>query len=296
MTTSTGPLHREITECFANLPHQLQVAARFLLDRPRDVALLSMREQAKRAGVPPATMTRLAGRLGFSGYDEIRLLYAESLRRGTDGFSDRARDLADRYRRGGDVPVAVELFEIVAQQVEALSAGEILQTLSTAAKGIGTARRVFVLGQRSSYPVAYQFAYLCGLIGCDTRLVDGPGGIGVDVLESGDHTDVLLVVSIRPYARESLTIAQHAACRGIPIVTITDSLTSPFASIAAVSIIVGVESPSFFHTMAPAFAAAEATAALVAAQKADSARDALSKREQEFERLQLLLMQRGSHT
>ena len=71
-----GPLNASIVEAFDILPPQLQTAARYMLDRPDDVALLSMREQARRAGVPAATMTRLAKRLGLEGYDQVRELYA----------------------------------------------------------------------------------------------------------------------------------------------------------------------------------------------------------------------------
>ena len=49
-----------IVAAFDSIPRQMQVAARYVLDYPEDVALLTMREQAKRANVPPATMTRLA--------------------------------------------------------------------------------------------------------------------------------------------------------------------------------------------------------------------------------------------
>jgi DNA-binding MurR/RpiR family transcriptional regulator len=43
-----GPLNASIVEAFDLLPPQLQTAARYMLDRPDDVALLSMREQARR--------------------------------------------------------------------------------------------------------------------------------------------------------------------------------------------------------------------------------------------------------
>src|ERR1044072_5632193 len=100
-----GPLNASIVEAFDLLPPQLQTAARYMLDRPDDVAPLSMREQARRAGVPPAvpllasrgraagaggppaTMTRLAKRLGLDGYDSVRELYAGAVRAGTLGFA-----------------------------------------------------------------------------------------------------------------------------------------------------------------------------------------------------------------
>ena len=63
--TEAGPLSKDLMAQLHEMPAQLQTAARFLLGPSKDVALLSMREQAKRAGVPPATMTRLAQRTGF---------------------------------------------------------------------------------------------------------------------------------------------------------------------------------------------------------------------------------------
>jgi DNA-binding MurR/RpiR family transcriptional regulator len=51
-----GPLADRIVTAFVTMLGQLQVAARYVLTRPRDVAFLSMREQAQRAGVQPATI------------------------------------------------------------------------------------------------------------------------------------------------------------------------------------------------------------------------------------------------
>ena len=53
-----APLTAKIVAAFPDMPAQLRTAARYILDHPGDVALLSMREQARQAGVQPATMTR----------------------------------------------------------------------------------------------------------------------------------------------------------------------------------------------------------------------------------------------
>src|SRR5215471_1903938 len=162
-----GPLHDELVSVFETLAPQVQAAARYVLDYPRDVALLSMREQAKRAGVPPATMLRLAQKLGFGGYDAIRSLYAQVMRHRSDGFSDRASDLVERWKTGGEAALGVDLLDTVARQVDDLRRSDRLAEIAAAAKLVAGGRRIFVVGQRSSYPVAYQFAYVAGLIGCD---------------------------------------------------------------------------------------------------------------------------------
>src|SRR5438093_12339017 len=87
---------------FEGLSRQLQEAARWVIDHPDDVALLSTREQARRAGVTPATMTRLAQRLGLAGYDGIRALYAEAVRQRPEGYRGRAEELLARREPAGD--------------------------------------------------------------------------------------------------------------------------------------------------------------------------------------------------
>ncbi len=54
----------------------------------------------KRAEVPPATMTRLAQRLGFDGFEPLRKLYADAVRGRADTFKDRAEGLLARREHG----------------------------------------------------------------------------------------------------------------------------------------------------------------------------------------------------
>src|SRR5512139_1666444 len=87
---------------FDALSPQLKEAARWVIDNPDEVALLSTREQARRAGVTPATLTRLAQRLGMDGYEGVRRLYADAVRRRPDNYRGRAEELVARRSREGD--------------------------------------------------------------------------------------------------------------------------------------------------------------------------------------------------
>ena len=59
---------QRLEDAFPGLSPQLRQAARFVLDRPEDVALHSMRQLASRAGVHPSTMVRLARAPDYPGY------------------------------------------------------------------------------------------------------------------------------------------------------------------------------------------------------------------------------------
>src|SRR5919197_6096009 len=107
---SDAALRERITAEYDALPARLQAAARWVLQHPQDVALLSTREQARRAGVPPATMTRFAQRLGLAGHDAIRQVHAERVRRGA-GFSGKAEAMVARRRAKGEAALAQDMIE-----------------------------------------------------------------------------------------------------------------------------------------------------------------------------------------
>jgi DNA-binding MurR/RpiR family transcriptional regulator len=138
---------------------------------------------------------------------------------------------------------------------------------------------VFCFGLRSAFPAAYMLDYVCDLIGADSVLADGAGGRGIDALRRMGQGDVLFAVSVSPYTRLTLQAAAIARERGATLVALTDSTLSPLAVQADATLLVRTETPSFFHTMTPAFAAVECLAALMTARKGDAALDAIRRHE-----------------
>jgi DNA-binding MurR/RpiR family transcriptional regulator len=264
---------------FATLSPQLKEAARWVVDHPADVALLSTRQQARRAGVTPATLTRLGQRLGLAGYDEVRKLHGDAMRQRPDSYRGRAEELLARRESEGDAALIQDVFASLTAHLRELSAPDALGRFTAAADRIAGADRVFCLGLRSSFSVAYIFHYVRSLFGARSVLVDGAGGTGVDVLRTIGRADVVLAVSVKPYVRHTIEAARYARRRRARVVALTDSELSPLSALADEAILVRTETPSFFHSMTPAFAAVECLAALVAARRGPEALAALEASE-----------------
>jgi DNA-binding MurR/RpiR family transcriptional regulator len=267
---SQESLSNQIVETFAGMSPQLQTAARYVLDRPRDVALLSMREQAREAGVQPATMTRLAQRLGLPGYDAVREIYAEAIRSEDLGFAGKASMQVAHQKLKGERALAAEMIKSVSNQIAGIAEADALDRLVAASELLASARRVFCLGLRSSHPIAWHVHYVLSLLGDRTVLLDAMAGVGADPIRAATAEDVLLVAGVLPYTRATVDLTRYIASRGVPIVAITDSAVSPIAQVARHAILIATESPSFFHTMSPAFVVAEILAALVAGRREDA--------------------------
>lgn len=274
-----APLSQRIAAAYDRMPPQLKAAARYVLERPNDVALLSMREQARQAGVPPATMTRLAKRLGLDGYDAVRGLYAEAVRAGGLDFARRADAQVASQKRKGDRALAAEMAGTLSTQISRLAEPAALQRLTRAAARLAKARRIYCLGMRSCHPVAWQLHYVLSLVGERTVLLDAVAGVASDPIRAAGRKDVLFAVSVAPYARATIEIARYAKAQGVPIVAVTDDELSPLARVAADIIPVATESASFFHTMVPAFVVGEILAALIAGHGGADALAALKRTE-----------------
>ena len=266
-----GPLTERIIRSFDDMPAQLQAGARYVLDRPRDVALLSMREQARQAGVQPATMTRLAKRLGLSGYDDLREMYAAAVRNGELGFAGRANAQVSSQKLKGDKALAADMLKSIGNQIAQLATPGGLERLVNAAKALAAARRIYCLGLRSSHSIAWHLHYVLTLVGDRSVHIEGIGATGSDALARATARDVLLVASVMPYTRLTIELAEYAVAQGIDVVAITDSEVAPLAQIAQHVVIVPTESPSFFHAMSPAFAVAEVLGAVIAGRGGDDA-------------------------
>jgi DNA-binding MurR/RpiR family transcriptional regulator len=289
-----GPLAEQIIKTFDDMPAQLQAGARYVLDRPRDVALLSMREQARQAGVQPATMTRLAKRLGMEGYDEVRELYAAAVRDGGLGFAGKAGVQLVSQKLKGDRALAADMLKSIGKQIERLAAPANLDRLVAAARALTSARRVYCLGLRSSHSVAWHLHYVLTLVGDRSIHIDGIGATGADALARATNRDILLVTSVMPYTRLTVELAEYAVRQGIAVVAITDSEVAPLAQIAQDVIVVPTESPSFFHAMSPAFAVAEVLGAVIAGRGGEDALASLRHSDGHLAALNTHLKPRGS--
>ncbi|WP_336273320.1 MurR/RpiR family transcriptional regulator [Vreelandella indica] len=243
---------------------QLQQAARYVLEHPQDVALVSMREVARHADVQPATMTRLAKFLGLPGYDELRAQHAAVLREGGDGFAAKVRKRVDEGSERGVSDTASHMLQGLSAQLAKLCEPDSLRRLEAVADRLKSARKVYVLGLRSSHAVAWHFHYVMTLLGERSVHLDGPGGTGGDALIRATSEDVLLVISIKPYATGALELAQLAKEQEVGIVSITDSEVSPLVALSEQAVLCPTESDSFFHTLTPALAVSEVLCSLLA--------------------------------
>lgn len=263
---------------YETLSPQLRQAARYILAHPEDVALTSMRRIASHAAVKPSTMVRLARAVGFDGFEDLREPYRRWLRGGEGAFEARARSLRARGADGADSLLA-EIAEADAANLAGASAPGVGVAVLDAAEALVSARRVFVLGLRSTFSLAHYFTYTCSMVGVQAHLIDGHGGTFLDVLRGIGEGDVLLAFSFRPYSRETVKAVETAAEAGAMVIAVTDAAVSPLARPARHVMVVETASPNFFQSLVAPLAVTQQLLGAVVCRIGDDGLTALKDHE-----------------
>jgi len=284
MVTEFAAVKRRLEDAFPGLSPQLRQAARFVLDQPDDVALSSMRQLASRAGVHPSTMVRLAQALDYEGYADFREPFRERLRDGRGRYIDRARHLQARGRNAESAALVDDLLAADLANLEQSFAAADVDRLTDCARALAAARRVYVVGLRSCYPIAFYFHYAWRMFEDKAVLLDGQGGTFADALRELGGDDAMLAISFLPYTRETVQAVAHARDHGATIVAITDSPVSPLARRADFPLIVATAGPSLFHSIVPGMAISQGLIALLLARGGDEALGTLAGSERQLER------------
>jgi len=248
---------------FDGLSPELQRAARWVRSNGPVLALRSMRNAAGQAGVSPATMTRLARRLGFDSFDALREPYVDRLAGGAAlPYVRRARAL---QRRESDDHV-VALTRLQAANVAAVAARNPAAAVDRVADRLLRAERVHFLGLRVCHGVALQLHYAYGLLCANGALITDLGGTLADQIAQVGRGHVLLAISQSPYTRATVESVRQARAQGAAIVALTDHALSPIARGADHALLFDTASTSFFHSTTGALALAECVLAAVNAR------------------------------
>lgn len=245
----------------SELSPELLRAARWVERHPGEVAMQSMRECARRAGLAPATLTRLAHALGYEGFDELKQRFQHEFT-SEAGYAARARKLQDASRKDGDW---LETFSEA--QLGNVQSARLLNTraqFDQLAVAMLQARTVYFLGLRASYGLAFHLHYSYGLLAPNGVLVQDVGGTAADQLVRMGAQDLLVLVSLAPYTRQTVLAAEQATRQGVGLAALTDSAVSPLARGAAHKLFFRTETSSYFQSMVGGLAVVEALTAAVA--------------------------------
>ncbi len=215
-----------LTQITPDLPRRLRQCADYIAAHSDRIAVSTVAELAAGADVPPSALMRFCQIIGFSGFSEMQKLFREAYAPGWPDYSTRLRNLKEGGA-GSPAALLAEFIEAGRLSLESLAKTVDETALADAVQTLSKAETIHVVGFRRAFPVASYLVYVFEKMSVPAMLHDGVGKL--------DHRfalrpgDAVLAITFAPYSEETLTLAQDARDRGLPVIGLTDRVTSPLA-------------------------------------------------------------------
>jgi len=230
----------------------------------------------RKVGVSESTVVRFAVMLGYHGYPELQRTLQEMLKNKLTTV-DRVLGSTQSFEETESL-----FYQIMQQDMRniGLTIGENPpESLQQAVDMIIGADRVFVIGSRSAFSVAFFLSFNLQWILHNVTLL----GLGLtdsfEQLVSIGPRDLAIGMTVTRYTRETVRAFQYCKERGAQTLAITDTLMSPIAQPADLTLQVKTSISSYVDSfVAPLSLANALLTAVSLARKQDTA-DALKEME-----------------
>ena len=211
----------EITD---GLPKRLRQCADYVARNTDRIAVSTVAELSKAAGVQPSAFMRFCQLMGFSGYSQMQRMFRENY---SQRWPDYATRLENLRSSGDESPSALlaEFVEAGRSSLENLASSIDSEALEQAVTILAEASMIHIIGLNRAFPVATFLAYSFEKMDVPAMVHDKVGNLDHrHAIQSGD---VLIAITFAPYTQETVELATFANVKGNKIVAITDALNSP---------------------------------------------------------------------
>lgn len=206
---------------------QKRIAA-FILDSYDKAAFMTASRMGKKVGVSESTVVRFAAELGYDGYPDMQKSLQKMIRNRLTSVQ-RIEVTNDRI---GDQDLVSMVLQSDMEKIRLTLEELDRSAFDNAVKAIVSAKRIYIIGVRSSAAIASFLGFYFNLI--FDNVVNVTAGTASEMFEHllrVGEDDVVIGVSFPRYSSRTVQAMSFARDRKATTVAITDSEASPLAPI-----------------------------------------------------------------
>lgn len=254
----TTAIAERIAERYPDLSPQLRSIAEFSIANLDAMAVETARTLAERMHVPPSSLVRFAQELGYRGFSDMKREFRDLLMYRL--AETREREAIRGQAGTGAVAVVDALISEARRSIDKLAKELDRTRFDRAVIELAAADRLHVAAQQASYPLGCLFHWTVICLGQPCHLLDHGGGFGPRQAELLGKDDALLAISFPPYQAQVVQTAKAHAAGGGLVVAVTDTILSPLAEVARITVETPQQMPSTAHPLTAAATVVQALA------------------------------------
>lgn len=240
--------------------------AKFIIEHYDKAAFMTASKMGQCVGVSESTVVRFATELGYSGYPSMQRALQDMIRTKLTAVQ-RIEVANDRLQNQDILQMVLQAdVEKIRMTLNEINRDE----FGAAVDSILGARRIYILGVRSSAALASFLGFYFNLIFENVRLVHttSVSEMFEQVLRVGKG-DVVIGISFPRYSKRTVKAMKFARDRGADVITITDSPLSPLVPISSYCLYAKSDMVSFVDSLVAPLSLINALIVAVGIKKKD---------------------------
>jgi len=219
----------KIEKAYPSLSKGHKLIADFILEHYDKAAFMTAAKLGEKVGISESTVVRFAVEIGYEGYPELQKNLQELIK--SRLTSVQRMEVANINISEGnllDKALTADI-EMIRATLEQTSR----EAFAASVKAINQARRIYILGVRSSASLASFTAFYFNLFCDNVVLVDSASASEMfEQMYRISKEDVCIAISFPRYSKQTINALRFVRDRGATIVSVTDSNSSPIAHLA----------------------------------------------------------------
>lgn len=231
-----------------------KLIAQYILKNYDKVAFMTACKLGETVGVSESTVVRFANALGYSGYPKLQDALQEVIKNKLTTVQrvDMVKEFND------DSAILKKIVKSDMDNIKDTLEEIDEKAFEEAANRILKAKRIYIVGMRSSFTIAQYLGFYLGIILDSVHVIRTDMGDAFEQVVKINEDDVLIAISFPRYSKKSYQIVSYAKEKGAHIVSLTDSPFAPVASFTDNLLLVKSNMASFVDSLVPALSIANA--------------------------------------
>ena len=231
-----------------------KLIAQYILKNYDKVAFMTACKLGEAVGVSESTVVRFANALGYSGYPKLQDALQEVIKNKLTTVQrvDMVKEFND------DSAILKKIVKSDMDNIKDTLEEIDEKAFEEAANRILKAKRIYIVGMRSSFTIAQYLGFYLGIILDSVHVIRTDMGDAFEQDVKINEDDVLIAISFPRYSKKSYQIVSYAKEKGAHIVSLTDSPFAPVASFTDNLLLVKSNMVSFVDSLVPALSIANA--------------------------------------
>ena len=255
-------LFDKIQDRYTSLSRNQRKVADYISNDRMAASFDSITELSRKIGVSEASLVRFAKQLGYKGYPGLRKELQGEYKK-ISGTASRVRDAVTTVRERS---FPDSMFQ---HDIELIKETQASLTKASFAQAVGMifrAKKIFIIGFRAAFALAYFLHFRLARIGLDARLITVTGGTSlVEQLAQLRKGDLVISLGFDETPRETKITMDFAIKQRIPVLGITHTPTSEIARSSTLCLL-GRRLPHTTQSLAASMSLLNVLAIAVAAQ------------------------------